>query len=677
MSSDKSSIISQQNLTAPNYNNNCIYEYEDIRLDAAHLMLYRNKQTISLKPKVVETLVALVEKRGEVISKDELMNRLWADSFVEESNLTQNIYLLRKTLGNRADGKAFIENFSRRGYRFNGEIKSPVETQLFVATHTKTHTVIEERIEHELAPTAVGEAVEILAERVADRSAHLEQRDQTTTGFWKRRSRLFAGGVILLAATGGIVYLTSFRTAVQPKTGNEPAEQTLAVLPFKLLNPTDTSDYLSVGLADSLITKLSNVHSLTVRPTSAVMHYPPNETEAAGAGLQLKVDSVIDGAVQQSGDRVRVTVQLIRVSDGKPLWANTYDAQFVNIFQVEDEISTSITAALKIQLSGEEKARLSHRPTDNIQAYQLYLLGNYHLYKFGPGGMDKAFQSFNEAIALDPTFALAYTGLANAYGISALSGNDPAIALAEAASLKAVELDPNLSEAHTALAAGSFWQKHDIEKAQESFDRALQLDPNSALAHHYYTWFLTATGRFDEAEQHIRRALELDPISEGINIDQGRPLFYAHRFAEARSRQEQALKLYPNSWLAHLGLGEACEATGDFVCAIAEFGRADAPSRIASVPKLELARTLALAGKTGDARKLLGKLNATKSPQISYYYVALVYSALDDKDNAFANLNNALTYKDHWLYWAKVDPRFDTLRGDGRFDDFLIRANMK
>lgn len=664
MSLSKTSIKSQQNFTEPNSTNGCIYEFEDFRLDAEHLMLYREGKTVDLKPKVIETLVALVERAGNVISNDELMTRLWADSFVEESNLTQNIYLLRKTLGNCGDGKPFIENFSRRGYRFNGEVKASGETELILATHTKTHTLTEETIEHEEIPAA-------------NRLLTSEQRMQTKRRFWTSRSHIIATMLILTAAVAGIGYLVFSKNSNQPTTVGDGSERTLAVLPFKLLNPADRSDYLSVGLADSLITKLSNVRSLTVRPTSAVMRYAPNEMDAVGVGRELKVETVIDGSVQRADDRVRVTVQLIRVSDGKPLWANTYDARFVNIFQVEDEISTSITEALKIQLSGEEQARLTHRPTDNIQAYQLYLRGNYHLYKYTSDDLKEAFRNFNEAIALDPTYALAYAGLANAYGISSSFGIESAAGQAEVAALKAVELDPTLSEAHAALAVNFFWHKHDTDKAQVSFDRALQLNPNSAITHHYYAWFLIATGRFDQAEQHLRRALELDPLSPSINVDQGLPFFFARRYTEARTRYEQALKLDANFSYAHLRLGEACEGEGDFACAIAEFERTAALPDIDSTAKIQLARTLALAGKTDEASRLLKKLTAKRAPRASFYYLALVYAALDDIDAAFAGLERALAEKDKWLEWAKVDPRLDALRKDARFDDFLRRTNLK
>ncbi len=515
----------------------------------------------------------------------------------------------------------------------------------------------------------------ILTEDKFTDAATVAVSPQAKTYFWKPQSRVLAIALIILAATAGIVYFALSNKTTKQETSVDAADKTLAVLPFKLLNPNDETNYLSVGLADSLITKLSNVRSLTVRPTSSVIRYA-NETDTAGAGRELKVETVIDGTVQQAGDRVRVSVQMIRAADGKSLWANTYDAQLVNIFQVQDEISAKITEALKIQLSSDERARISRPPTDNIEAYQLYLRGNYYLYSFTPDSLQKALQNYNQAVALDPTYALAYAGLANAYGISAPFGNDEAALRAEAAALKAIELDPTLGEARAALAVTQFWKKRETDKAQNSFNRALELNPNSAVIRHYYSWFLIATARFDEAGQHLRRALELDPLSPGINVDQGLPLFFARRYTEARASYEQALKLDANFAYAHQRLSEACEGAGDFVCAIAEFERAIALSNNDSMVKIQLARSLALAGKRDEARRLLKELTAQDTPRISPYHLALVYIALNEPDEAFANLNRALAEQDKWLGWIKVDPRLDSLRPDPRYQDLLRRVGL-
>lgn len=659
-----------------------IYRFDDVLVEAREFRVFKNGEAITLEPKAFAVLIFLIENRGRLVTKDELLDAVWKDAFVTPNVLTRIVAQLRRALGEDAKAARYIETVPTRSYRFIAEVEETEEAEM---KEMSADLIFDETAVNRQTQTASGEnaaveketsetQAEIAAEK-QDKISEPRKRSPTTKSFWKSRSGIFAIALIILAATAGIVYFISSKNSTNSQTNAEVSDKTLAVLPFKLLNPTDESNYLSVGLADSLITKLSNIRSLTVRPTSSVLRYE-GEADAGNAGRELKVESVIDGAVQQDGKRVRVTVRLIRAADGKPLWGETYDAQFVNIFQVQDEISARIAEALEIQLSGDERARLTHQPTDNLEAYQLYLRGNYHLYKFMPDDLKQALRYFNEAIALDANYALAYAGIANAYGIAASFG-ESATAQQEAAALKAIELDPTLSEAHAALAVLQFWNKHDADKAQDSFTRALELNPNSATAHHYYAWFLIATARFDDATRHLRRALELDPLSPSINVDQGLPFFFSRRYSEARALYKKALEFDPNNWYGHLRLGEACEGAEDYACATNEFEKAAALSNNDSSVKAEFARALALAGKKDEARKLLDELTAQNTPRNSPYYIALAFAALGETDKAFENLNRALAEQDKWIGWAKVDPRLDALRQDARFDDFLRRADLK
>ncbi|MBD0327555.1 MAG: tetratricopeptide repeat protein [Pyrinomonadaceae bacterium] len=316
------------------------------------------------------------------------------------------------------------------------------------------------------------------------------------------------------------------------------------------------------------------------------------------------------------------------------------------------------------------------RYTDNIEAYQLYLRGNYHLYKFTPDDLQQALRYFNEAIAKDPDYALAYAGLAAAYGIATDFGNEAGAVQVEIKAREAIALDPTLAEARAMLAAFSFWNKRDTAKAQDEFMRALELNPNSVIAHHYYSWFLIATSRPDEAQEHLRRALEIDPLSPSINVDQGLPFYFSRRYAEARARYEQALKLDENFSYAHLRLAEACEGMGDTACAISAFERAIGHVNNNTL-RAQLARALALAGKREEARRLLKELTASDAtPHASLYYVALAYAALGERDKAFDSLDRALAKQDKWLGWMKVDPRLDFVRSDPRFQDLLRRMGF-
>lgn len=569
-----------------------IYQFDDVRVELDSFRVFKAGEPVALEPKAFEALIFLLERRGRLVTKDELLDGVWKDAFVTPNALTRIVAQLRRALGEDARAARYIETVPTRGYRFIAEV--------------------EEREGKE---------------RAQNKTAH---------------------------------------------------DRTLAALPFKFLGAGAEGDYFGVGLADSLITRLSNIRSLTVRSTSAVLKYGGRDHELAIVGRALRVELVLDGTVQRAGDRVRVTVQLVRVTDGKSLWGDTYDVAFVDIFQVQDTISAQVAEALRIQLTGSERERLAKRPTDDIEAYQLYLRGTHHLYKFTPDDSQQALRYFNEAIARDPTYALAYVGLSNAYGIAASFGDDESARRAEAAALKAIELDPTLAEVHAALAGIRFWQKRDARAAQDSFSRALELNPNSATVHHYYAWFLTATARFDEGEKHLRRALELDPLSPLLNVDQGLPLFFARRYDEARARYARALEFDDESWYAHLRLGEACEAAEDFARAVSEFERAVTLSGGDPVVRAQLARALALAGKKKEAQRLLDELSAKDAqPLSSPYYVALAYAALDNPDEAFAWLDHARAEGDKWLGWMNVDPRLDPLRSDARFHALLQRAGSE
>ena len=397
-----------------------IYQFDKVRVEAREFRVFKDGEPVALEPKAFQVLVYLLEQRGRLVTKDELLEAVWKDSFVTPNALTRIVAQLRRALGDASQNSRYIETVPTHGYRFIAEVEEneagvgdAITEKLPHASNSsssqKNNGAALPTGKAELAQDAstgladLGNDVEILAE-----NAVYETDEQTgiaaTSPFFASigLSRNTVGYIavlsLLLLAAAGIVYFFPGQSADRTETAVNVSERTLAVLPFKLLDPNDETNYLSVGLADSLITKLTNVRSLTVRPTGSVMRYA-NETDAARAGRELKVETVIDGTVQQAGDQVRVTVQMIRASDGKSLWADSYDARIVNIFQVQDEISAKVTEALKIRLSGEEQARISRPPTENFEAYQLCLRANYHLYQFTPDGLKQAIELFNQAIA--------------------------------------------------------------------------------------------------------------------------------------------------------------------------------------------------------------------------------------------------------------------------------------
>ena len=385
---------------------------------------------------------------------------------------------------------------------------------------------------------------------------------QTVSGVSAKRPKRMALGVGLallgLIAVVGF-YFAKSKPHITPAPSSPAAaipEKSMAVLPFKPLLPENRDQVLEMGMADTLITKLSNSGEMIVPSLTSVRQYGDLDQDPLAAGRKLGVNSVLEGNVQKSGDRLRVTVRLIKVADGSSLWAGTFDEKFTDVFTVEDTISQKVAEALALRLSGEEQKRLTKRYTENTTAYQLYLMGRYyHLIKLTPPDITKSIGFFQQAIEADPGYALAYFGLAEAYRSASITGDRPpkeVFPLAKAAATKAVEIDESLAEPHAALAFIHMWFDWDWVGAEREARRAIALNPNSAFAHYAYAHLLSNLGRHQEAIAEGARARELDPVSLLFNAREGAVLYYAGRNDEARERLQKAVELDPNFWIAHL-----------------------------------------------------------------------------------------------------------------------------
>jgi len=489
---------------------NC-YQFGPYRLDPNEGRLLRNGEPVPLTPKAFETLVVLVQRSGHLVEKDELMKLLWPDSFVEESNLNQHVWTLRKTLGENKAGNEYIETVPKRGYRFMAEVQELGHQgfELVAERRTLTRIVTEDGVE----------ASEWSRERLPESQARklIAGKRRWVT----RRGALTVGGLLLLLLMVSALTLRWWRSVEARRTEAARAVTrtnltSMAVLPFKPLVANDRDEYLEMGMVDVLITKLSNIRQLKVRSISTVRKYADLQQDPVVAGRELQVEAVLDGSIQRVGDRVRLTVRLLNVQDGTSLWADKFDEPFTNIFALQDSISERVAAALPLNLSREEKARLSRHYTENTEAFQLYLKGRYFWNKRTGEGLKKAIEYFNQAIAIDPRYAQAYAGLADSYlliGGYGLISQEEAIPKAKAAAEKALEIDDTLAEAHTSL--GLIYQNYEWNWAEceKEYRRAIELNPNYATAHHWYGEHLVLMGRFDEGIAEIQRAQEIDPLS--------------------------------------------------------------------------------------------------------------------------------------------------------------------
>ena len=644
-----------------------LYEFGGFQLDADERVLRRAGQPVQLTPKALDTLLVLVERRGHLVAKDELMERLWPDSFVEEGNLAFNISVLRKALAAGGGETQFIETVPKRGYRFAAEVREIGDaTEVVVEKQTTAHIVIEE-VNEEHQP-AIAIALTSLAAAPAQPQA--ESAVAARMARWRQpRWRL------AMAAVGiGIVAFVTFWLT------RPPALKTLAVLPFKPLAADSSDQYLELGMADALITKLSNLKQVIVRPTSSIIRYAASNQDALAAGRELGVDSVLDGSVQRIDDRVRVTVRLLRVSDGAAVWAEKFDEHFTNIFALQDSISQRLASALTVRLTGDDQRRLTRRYTESPEAYQAYLKGRYYWAKWNGGALQKSLGYFEQALAADPQYALAHCGVADVYnllGYLSLMPPKDAFPKSEAAAWRALALDDALSEAHLALAKVKLFYNWDGPGFEREIERALDLDPNDADAHSMRGTYLLAQGRFDEALAERRRGQELDPLSPLLTTGVGWVYYYSRQYDQAIEWYKKTIELDTNFVQAHNDLATAYLMKGMDTEAIAELLTARTISGAPPETVAALRQAYEASGIKGYWQKELELANEqARHEPVGAFRMARIYTMLGDRDHAFEWLEKAYDERNSLLIFANVVPLFDGLRADPRFRDLVRRIGL-
>src|SRR3989441_3546725 len=477
--------------------------------------------------------------------------------------------------------------------------------------------------------------------------------------------------VLALGAVGLGLYMHARNTEV--------AIESIAVLPFQNRSTEPDSEYLSDGLAESLIYRLSQLPNLKVSPTSLVFRYKGQEIDPIKVGKDLGVSAVLSGRITQRGDNLTISAELVDVRYNKLLWGEQYDRKTSELLATQREIAREIVDTLKLKVSGQERGLAKHY-TESNEAYQLYLKGRFYWNKRTEDGMQKSLEYFQQAIERDPNFALAYSGLADTYDLlaapDAIGGMPPneAMPKAKAAALKALEIDDTLAEAHVSLAHVNYYYDRNWAAAEREYKRALELNPNYPTAHQWYAVYLMSAGRFAEALAQTRRAQELDPFSLPINMTPGWVLLNARQYDQSIEQLRKTLEMDPHFILTHHRLGLVYEQKGKYDEAIAEFREVINLSAGKPLGITALAHAYALAGKRAEAQKtLVESQEISKQRYVSSAAIALTYAALGDKDQAFTWLEKADKERDGTLARLKVDPRFDSLRSDPRFADLERR----
>ena len=489
---------------------------------------------------------------------------------------------------------------------------------------------------------------------------------------WSNGSLLILAAVIVAALAGLAYYYYTHK--------NSAAINSIAVLPFQNASGDPNMEYLSDGIAESLMNSLSQLPNLKVMSRNTAFRYKGKEQDAEKVGKELNVRSVLTGSLKQVGDQIVISVSLDDALDGRHIWGAQYDRKASDLLSVQREIARDITGNLRLKLSGADEEKVTKNYTANPEAYQLYLKGRFYWNKRTGEALKKSIEYFNQAIEKDPSYALAYAGLGDAYGLLPGYGGDTpqeCYPKGKAAAKRAVELDETLAEAHTALGRMLLNYDWNIPGSNREFERAIELNPNYATAHHWNgNGSLLLLGRFDEAFAEVKRAQELDPLSLIINADLGDNYIYARQYDQAIEQLRKTIEMDQSFYYAHYELGMAYELKGSFQEAIAEYRRArqlnDDPLVLAY-----LGHIYAGSGRRDEALKSLEELKEiSKQRYVSAYAFALVYTALGEKEQAFQWLEKAYAERSAWMTYLKIDPRLDPLRSDPRFAEFMHRVGL-
>src|SRR5215475_11005711 len=646
-----------------------IYEFGPYRLDTAERLLMRNGEVVSLQPKVFDLLLALVERHGHLLEKDELMNAVWPDTFVSEANLANNISILRKTLSE--DGLQFIETAPKRGYRFVAAVRE-------LNNGSKEPDITD----NSQAPTiaAKEEMVTAMTIRQSIPISEPPARELARPKMWliggPRLAPIFVI-LLLIGVAGSIVFWRLMRQPVAPNA----VVKSIAVLPFKSLDPNERDEAMGLKLADALILRLGRLRQIVVRPTRAVQrYYGANTLDPLAAGREQEVDVVLDGSFQRAGERLRVTARMLRVSDGRQLWAGAFDERVDgDPFILQDALSANVTQAIAPQLAGEDLRLLQRHGTNDAQAYQAYEIGRSYWNQRTPEALKKARDYFQQAINLDSNYAMAYAGLANVwitisdYEVSPAHESYPK---AKEAAKKALALDGTLADAQTALAMASASYDWEWDVADASFKRAITLDPNYPTAHQWYAEYLAAMDRRVEALDQIHRAQELDPTSVIIRADEAWILYFAHDYDRVFAKSEQAIRMDASFGEVYYYLTVAYEQKGMYREAMDAFQK-HAELMGYNTPRGEAIRTSVILNAEDYWRKRASIERLPGTGSASEGDLAEALAQLGEIDEAIALLERRFAARGYHIMYLKVHPNFDRLRSDPRFVKLMRSVRLE
>lgn len=629
---------------------NQAFAFGDFLLVPEERLLLRSGQPAPLTGKAFDLLLILVRRSGHLVTKDELLQEVWPDTFVQETNLTVNVSALRKVLERERNGREVIQTVPGRGYRF----VAPV-------------------VARELAQASIPPADSPDNEcRAAPDPASVPLVGATRRSGWI--THRWWGLVVAIMCVA--IAATALRHTQSEST--DLPFGSVAVLPFTSDSPA--SNYLADGLSEAVLNGLVHLQSLRVAPRASASRFKDSAVEPGNAGRELGVAAVVTATVSQQGDDLKIQVDLVDVERDSQIWGAQYQGNASELLDLQTRILQDLPRALRVPLSDQETRRLVRRLTENADAYRAYLQGRYEWGQRSEASLERAIGRFREAVTIDPQFAAAYSGLADSYStLGYLSYLSPAEAFPEAKrhARRALELDASLAEAHASLGFVRLYFEWDWVGAEAAFQRAIALDPDHAASHQWYSIYLLAAGRSAEAFREIQFAQQRDPLSLSVNTDLGFYYYYTRQYEEAVKQLKLVLEMNQDFLPAHLWLGRAYQELGRFDEAIAAFHRVEDRIRDWPVSIAAWGFVAGIAGRPTLARQALADLEQLSSRRfVTSYGVALVHAGLGQNDAAFASLNDAFDERSNWLVWLRLDPRWNALRPDPRFAELVSRMRF-
>jgi TolB-like protein/DNA-binding winged helix-turn-helix (wHTH) protein/Tfp pilus assembly protein PilF len=615
--------------------------------------LLKQGRQIKLRGRPFDILVLLLERRGDVITREELRQRLWtADTFVDfDHGLNAAVNRLREALGDSAENPRFIETLPKRGYRFLAPITVAASEAIVPAV------MAAEPAQAALAPPTL----------------------PTTRSFAiSRPSRvvlLLAGAAFLFAVVMGTLYLR-----VAPTAGSRPSKMTLAVLPFQNLSTDRDQEFLSDGFTEEMIAEIGKLDPdhLGVIARTTTMLYKNARKSVGQIRQELGVDYVLEGSIRRADNRVRITAQLVQTTDMTHLWAESYDRDVSDVLEIQSEVAMKIARSLTLALNRLTTDK--HSGSTSFPAYELCLRGRAFREQATEEGARKAIEYYQRAIALDPNYAPAHAGLADAFWLLGAPGwevDRPAVLLdrAKASAERALAIDPQSAEAHAVMAMLRLAYQWDRTGSEREIQEAIRLNPSYAQAHQYYSTTLTTLERFDDAIGEAHKAMNLDPLSPPAATTLGIRFLYARRYSEAAAQFAKTIEANPEFGVAHWGLGQCYRQRGDVKLESEELQRAVELSGNSAYMRAHLAFGLAAAGDRGRAMAIQRELEAEgRERYASPYHQALIAAGLGDRAGVIQWLQRAFVDRSGWMVFLQVEPEFDNVRQMPEFQQLIARV---